>query len=81
MHDITERERRAAEIARINAEFDSRLRQIAPLAWEHLEEPGASAERSAALGDLMVTLCREDEELRQLSVMLATQWHFDDLAR
>ena len=78
MHDRTKRQRRAAEIARINDQFDSRLREIAPLAWEQLQ---GSAEPAAALSDLIATLCREDGELRELSDMLANQWQFDDLAR
>ena len=81
MNNLTEGQRRAAEIARINGQFDCRLREIAPLAWERLQEAGGGAERDAALGDLMVTLCRDDAELRELSGMLANQWHFDDMAR
>ena len=80
MHDRTERHRRAAEIARINDQLDSRLREIAPLAWEQLQDTGGSTDRDAALSDLMATLCREDGELRELSDMLASQWQFDDLA-
>src|SRR5271166_6206252 len=81
MNNLTEGQRRVAEIARINRQFDCRLREIAPLAWEQLQEAGGGAERDATLGDLMVTLCRDDAELREFSVMLANQWHFDDLAR